>query len=81
MQVSLCDAVGLSLLMQGISLYYVSMWQLESSLFCDSPLFHQVLVNIQVSLSVELLYEPMISPMQPVRCVLNHPDMITENFE
>ena len=46
MQVSLCDAVGLSLLIQGISLYYVSICQLESSLVCSSPLFHQIFVNI-----------------------------------
>ena len=45
-QVSLCDAVGLSLLIQGTFLYYVSMCQLESSLVCNSPLFHQIFVNM-----------------------------------
>ena len=54
MQVSLCDTVGLSLLIPGISLYYISisifcmcqLEKLESSLVCDSPLFHQIVVNM-----------------------------------
>ena len=49
-QVSLCDAIGLPLLILGDFPFlhkYLCMCQLESSLVCDAPLSHQIFVNIQ----------------------------------